>query len=93
MLLLGNDIVDLNEAGITGDLSTKTGVLHVCEGRSKESLDEFFLQLSEKQRQSIKAICMDMWTRISKSKVSMSQYHTLRVSSTGSISRNVLMTA
>ncbi|MFQ5641785.1 MAG: ISL3 family transposase [bacterium] len=43
------------------DLSTKTGVLHVCEGRSKESLDEFFLQLSEKQRQSIKAICMDMW--------------------------------
>lgn len=43
------------------DLSTKNGVLYISEGRSKESLDEFFAQLSVKQRQSIKAICMDMW--------------------------------
>lgn len=43
------------------DLSTKSGVLHVSEGRSEESLKEFFSHLSEPQRQSIRAVCMDMW--------------------------------
>lgn len=43
------------------DLSTKSGVLHVSEGRSEESLKAFFSHLSEPQRQSIRAVCLDMW--------------------------------
>jgi len=43
------------------DLSTDEGVLYVSEGRSEESLGEFFSHLTEQQRQSIRAVCMDMW--------------------------------
>ncbi len=43
------------------DLSTAEGVLYVNAGRSEESLTEFFSQLSEQKRQSIRAVCMDMW--------------------------------
>lgn len=43
------------------DLSTKNGVLYVSQGRSEQSLNEFFLHLSEDQRHSIRAVCMDMW--------------------------------
>jgi len=52
---------------IVYDLSTKNGVLYVSQGRSQESLDEFFSQLTEKQKQSIKAVCMDMWDAYIKS--------------------------
>ena len=52
---------------IVYDLSTKNGVLYVSQGRSQESLDEFFSQLTERQKQSIKAVCMDMWDAYIKS--------------------------
>ncbi len=43
------------------DLSTDNGVLCVCEGRSTDSLSAFFNQLSPKQGESIRVVCMDMW--------------------------------
>ncbi|MFQ5788790.1 MAG: ISL3 family transposase [Thermodesulfobacteriota bacterium] len=46
---------------IVYDLSTKKGVLFVSKGRNKESLDEFFKELSKTQKQNLKAVCMDMW--------------------------------
>lgn len=46
---------------IVYDLSHKNGVLFVSQGRTTESLDEFFKQLSKEQKQSVKAVCMDMW--------------------------------
>lgn len=36
-------------------------VLHVAEGRRKESLDGFFQSITEEQRTSIEAVAMDMW--------------------------------
>ncbi len=46
---------------IVYDLSTKNGVLYVSQGRTEESLNEFFSHLSEDQRHSIRAVCLDMW--------------------------------
>ena len=46
---------------IVYDLVGNKGTLYVGKGRTAESLSAFFLQLSEEQREQIKAVCMDMW--------------------------------
>jgi transposase len=36
-------------------------VLHVADARTTESLQQYYLQLSQQQRQSIESVSMDMW--------------------------------
>lgn len=44
---------------IVSDQATKT-VLHVADGRTKESLGEFYERFSEEQRASVESVAMDM---------------------------------
>jgi transposase len=46
---------------IVYDLADDNGVLYVGKGRKAESLSVFFKQLTEKQRENIKVVCMDFW--------------------------------
>lgn len=46
---------------IVYDLADKNGVLYVGQGRTSESLDEFYKQLTVKELENIKVVCMDMW--------------------------------
>ncbi len=46
---------------IVYDLADNNGTLYVGKGRTSETLSEFFCQLSSKERQSIRLVCMDMW--------------------------------
>lgn len=46
---------------IVYDLFENNGVLYVGKDRTAETLNEFLEQLSKKQKESIKVVCMDMW--------------------------------
>jgi transposase len=60
ILLVDEKAVRKGHGYVTLVLNGRTGeLLHMAEGKKKESLEAFFDKLTEAQRQSIRAVCID----------------------------------